>query len=449
MAKQYEIDMCNGPLLGKILRFTLPLMASSILQLLFNAADMVVVGRYAGSVSLAAVGCTAPLFNLLINVFLGLSVGANVIVAHYYGAKKDKELSDAVHTAIALSIVCGIGLAIIGVLIADYTLTLMGTPEDVLPHSVAYMRVYFIGMPVTLLYNFGAAILRAVGDTKRPLYYLMGAGVINVVLNMFFVIVFGMGVTGVALATVLSQVVSAVLVARCLMNSEGAIRLELSRLKIDKDKMIRIARVGLPAGFQGAVFSISNVLIQSSVNTFGSIAVAGNSAASNIEGFVYNGMNAFHQTALSFTGQNMGAKKSDRVKKILIQCLICVTITGLIMGYAGLLFGSQLLSIYSKDEAVIAFGMRRLTIILGTYFLCGMMDVMVGSLRGMGYSIMPMIVSLLGACGLRVLLILTLFRAHPSPELLYELYPITWIVTFLTHVICYLLVARTKLKHLQ
>jgi len=449
LSKKYEMDMCNGPLLGKILLFSLPLIASGILQLLFNAADMVVAGRYAGSVALAAVGATSSLINLLINVFMGLSVGSNVAVAHYYGAKREDDLSKTVHTSISMSLISGIVLMIVGVLLASPLLKLMGTPEDVLPHSVDYMKIYFIGMPVMLLYNFGAAILRAIGDTKRPLYYLLLAGVINVILNMIFVIEFGMGVRGVAYATIISQTVSTILIMRCLMRLEGPCRFEFSKLCLDREKMGRIAKVGLPAGFQGAIFSISNVLIQSSVNSFGSIAVAGNTACLNLEGFVYNSMNSFHQTALSFTGQNMGARKFDRVKKILFYCEACVIVTGLGMGLTGLYFGRPLLGVYSDEAAVIEFGYRRMIIIFSTYFLCGTMDVLVGSLRGMGFSIMPMIVSLLGACGLRILWILTYFRFNHTPEVLYLSYPISWAITTLVHLMCFLIIAIPRFKNMK
>ncbi len=440
--KTYEIDMCNGPLFSKILLFSIPLILSGILQLLFNAADMIVAGRFAGSIALAAVGATSSLINLLINVFIGLSVGANVAIAHFYGARQDKDLQETLHTAILLSLICGVFLSIGGYFLASPLLTLMGTPADILPHSVIYMKIYFIGMPVTLLYNFGSAIMRAVGDTKRPLYYLLEAGVLNVILNLIFVIAFRMGVAGVALATILSQTVSAFLIIRCLMRNQGVCHLEISKLKLHKDKVVRIVRVGLPAGFQGAIFSISNVLIQSSVNSFGSIAVAGNTATSSLEGFIYNAMNAFHQTALSFTGQNMGAKNLQRVKKILQICLMCVAITGLLMGSMGLFFGKELLGIYSDDSNVIAFGYRRMVVIFSTYFLCGTMDVMVGSLRGMGYSIMPMIVSLLGACGLRIIWIFSIFKMNHTPEVLYISYPVSWFITFSVHVLCFILVYR-------
>ena len=435
--KKYEMDMCNGPLLKKILIYSIPLIASGILQLLFNAADMVVAGRFAGSLALGAVGATSSLINLLINLFIGMSVGANVLVAHFYGANRKEELAQTVHTAIALSLVGGVVLGIAGFCLANPLLSLMGTPKDILPHAVIYMQIYFIGVPGMLLYNFGSAILRAVGDTKRPLYYLTFAGIINVLLNLFFVIVMKIGVAGVALATILSQFVSAALVVRCLVKEEGAYRLELRAIRFYPDKVMRILRVGLPAGFQGAMFSISNVLIQSSVNSFGSIAVAGNTAALNLEGFVFNAMNGFHQTALSFTSQNMGAKRMDRVKKIMWICLACVTVLGLSMGFLGIYFSKPLLSLYTMDAEVMAFGYRRLLTIMSTYFLCGIMDVMVGSIRGMGYSIMPMMVSLLGVCGLRVAWIFTVFAWSRSLQVLYISYPVTWLVTFVVHFVCF------------
>ena len=447
--RKYEMDMCSGPLLSKILIYAVPLIASGILQLLFNAADMVVAGRFAGNVALGAVGSTSSLINLLINMFIGMSVGTNVLVAHFYGADRKEELGQTVHTSIGLSLISGFVLGIAGFCLAGPLLSLMGTPDDILPHAVMYMRIYFIGVPGMLLYNFGSAILRAIGDTKRPLYYLLFAGVINVALNLFLVIVLEIGVAGVALATIISQFISAALVIRCLIKEEGAYHLDIRSIRLYPDKVIRILRVGLPAGFQGAVFSISNVLIQASVNSFGSIAVAGNTAALNLEGFVFNAMNAFHQTALSFTSQNMGAKKMERVKKIMWTCLGCVTVLGLAMGLSGLYFAEKLLSIYSTDAEVVAYGYQRLLIIMSTYFLCGVMDVMVGSIRGMGYSIMPMVVSLLGACGLRVVWIFTVFAFYRSPQVLYISYPVTWTVTFVVHFVCFLLGYRTKKKFLD
>lgn len=447
MAKsRYEIDMCNGSLLPKLMMFTLPLIASGILQLLFNAADMIVAGRYAGSVALAAVGATSSLINLLINVFMGLSVGANVEVAHFYGAKREEELSDTVHTAISICLISGIILAFIGFFFSKPLLVLMGTPEEVLPHSVSYMKIYFVGIPALLAYNFGSAILRAVGDTKRPLYYLFASGVINVILNLIFVICFGMGVSGVALATIISETISAILVFRCLIKTDGAYKLILKKLHINKRELGRIIRIGLPAGLQGAIFSISNVLIQSSINLFGATAVAGNTAQSNLEGFVYNSMNAVHQGAISFSGQNSGAGKYDRVKKLMWISLGFVFVIGLVMGYAGLFFGKDLLSIYSKDPEVIRYGIIRMKVIFTTYFLCGVMDVMVGILRGMGYSIMPTIVSLLGACVFRVIWIFTVFRVSMSLETLYISYPISWLLTFAAHMVCFWICYKKKIK---
>ncbi|MBR2948749.1 MAG: MATE family efflux transporter [Lachnospiraceae bacterium] len=443
--KSYEIDMCNGPLLGKILLFSIPLMLSGVLQLLFNAADIVVVGRFAGHQALAAVGSTSALINLLVNVFIGLSVGTNVMVANYYGAGDRERLSQTVHTAILSSIICGLALIFIGGFLAKPMLTLMGTPDDVLHQAALYMRIYFAGMPVFMLYNFGAAILRAVGDTRRPLYYLLIAGVLNVGLNLIFVIVLHMGVAGVALATVISQIVSAFLVIKALMNSDDMIRLELKKLKIHPARLRKMIRIGLPAGMQGAVFSVSNMLIQSSINSFGSIAMAGSTAAGNIEGFVYTAMNSFYQTALSFTSQNMGAGKYKRVGRILILCQICVTITGLVLGNGSYLFGRQLLGIYSSDPEVIAYGLLRMSYLCIPYFLCGNMDVMVGSLRGMGYSIMPMLVSLAGACGIRVIWIYTIFRMNHTLETLFTSYPISWIITAVVHLICFMIAYR-KLK---
>ncbi len=444
--KSYEIDMCNGPLFGKILRFFIPLMLSGILQLLFNAADIIVVGRFAGNEALAAVGSTSSLINLLVNLFIGLSVGANVLVARFYGAGQKKELAEMVHTAVMTSLVSGVILIFVGIILARPVLLLMDTPENVIDQAVLYMCIYFTGMPVMMVYNFGSAILRAVGDTKRPLYYLLAAGVINIVLNLIFVIGFSMDVAGVALATVLSQVVSAALVLRCLMRSEGDYRLVLNELKIVPNKLFKMVQIGLPAGLQGMLFSISNVLIQSSVNSFGSVAMAGNTAAGNIEGFVYTAMNSLYQTAISFTGQNYGAQKYKRIGKILFRCQLLVVIVGLVGGNAAYLFSDSLLGLYSPDPEVISYGVLRLSIICTMYCLCGMMDVMVGSLRGMGYSIMPMLVSLTGACLFRVVWIYTIFKEIHTLECLYWSYPISWTVTFLVHLICFAVVYRKLFK---
>ena len=445
-SRGYEIDMCNGPLFGKILIFAVPLMLSGMLQLFFNAADIIVVGQFVGHTALAAVGSTGSLINLLVNVFVGLSVGTNVLVARYYGARDAKHLHETVHTSVLTSVLSGTALIVIGLILAEPLLTLMGTPDDVLDQAVLYMRIYFVGMPASMLYNFGAAILRAVGDTKRPLYFLFISGIVNVILNLVLVLVFHLGVAGVAIATVTSQVISAVLVALCLIKTDAPYRLELKKLRIHKSKLLEIIKIGLPAGMQGAVFSISNVLIQSSINSFGSTVMAGSTAASNIENFVYTAMNALYQTALSFTGQNVGGGKYKRIGKIMRICVLDVTAIGILLGGGAYLCGSTLLSIYTSDPQVIQYGLERMMFVCLPYFLCGIMDTLVGSLRGMGYSIMPMIVSLTGACVLRIVWIMTIFQMNPTLSTLFLSYPVSWFVTALAHFICYLIVHHRFMK---
>jgi len=438
----YEIDMCSGALIPKLCMFAIPLALSSILQLLFNAADIVVVGKFAGPTALAAVGSTGSLINLIVNLFIGLSVGTNVLVARYYGSRQIKDLRETVHTSIAVSLVAGIILIFIGFFLARPILTLMGSPEDVIDQATLYVQIFFLGMPGNMLYNFGAAVLRSVGDTKRPMYFLLLVGIINVLLNLVFVIVFHLDVAGVAIATIISQYVSAALVFVCLLRSDGPYYVRLKELRITKDKLIGLAKIGLPAGMQGIIFSISNVLIQSSINSFGSLAMAGSTAAGNIEGFVYVAMNAFHQAALSFTGQNLGAKKYDRIGKVLWSCVLLVTCIGLILGVGAYLLGRPLLSIYSSDPAVIDFGIERLLCVCSIYFLCGIMDVFVGSLRGMGYSLAPMIVSIVGVCGIRIMWIYTIFEMNRSLFTLYLSYPISWTITALFHCGSYLFLYR-------
>lgn len=441
-SNKYEMNMCEGPIGGKIILFAIPLMLSSILQLLFNAVDTVVVGRYCGEESLAAVGSTSSLVNLLMNVFVGLSVGTNVLVSRYYGAGREKDVKETIHTAILSSVVCGFILAVIGFTLAKPLLVMMSSPENVIDQSALYLRIYFLGMPVTLLYNFGSAILRAIGDTRRPLYFLVAAGIVNVVLNIYFVTQLGMGVAGVAIATIISQALSAALVVMCLMKMEGCCKLNLKELKIDKKKFFEMLRYGLPAGLQGTLFSFSNVIIQSSINSFGSVVMAGNAAAANLEGFVYMAMNAFHHTALSFTSQNYGGGKFERINKVLIWCLGLVTAVGGIMGFVFYYFSPSLLSIYSSDAEVISYGIIRMGFICLPYFLCGLMDTMVGALRGLGYSVMPMIVSLLGACAFRILWINTVFVHYHTIESLYISYAISWSMTFIVHLICFIIVRR-------
>lgn len=450
--KEYSINTTEGTLFPKILSFAIPLILSSVLQLLFNTVDMVVAGRFAGKTALAAIGSTSSLINLLVNVFLGLSVGANVLVARFFGSGQEKDVHETVHTAVSLSVIGGIVLSFIGVIFAPKILVLMGTPLSVLPDASLYIRIYFVGMPVQMLYNFGAAILRSVGDTKRPLTYLTISGALNAICNVIFITVFGMGVDGVAWATVLSQTVSACLVARCLIKSDECYRLEIKRLRIYKNKLMQIMRLGLPAGFQGAIFSISNVLIQSSINSFGEDAMAGSTAASNLESFVYCSMNAIYHTCLSFTSQNYGAKKFDRIKKLFLLCLGLVIVIGASMGSLVYIFGPHLLAIFAGNndkDVVIYYGMIRAQIIMLSYFTCGIMEVAVGAIRGLGYSIMPMIVSLLGACGLRIVWIFTVFRMYRSLECLYLSYPISWVVTFSVHLVCFIIVFNRQKKKMS
>ena len=440
--KSYEMDMCSGPILSKMLVFAIPLMLSSILQLLFNAADIVVVGRFAGSNALAAVGSTSSLINLLVSVFNGLSIGVNVLVARYLGARDAQNTRETVHTAVLVSIVSGLILVVLGISLAAPLLSLMGTPDDVLPLSTLYIRIYFAGIPFTMLYNFGSAIMRSTGDTKRPLYFLAFAGVVNVVLNLILVVFFNMSVAGVAIATVVSQAISAILVMICLLRMDGLCRVDIKQLRIYKDKLVSMIRIGLPAGLQGALFNISNVLIQSSVNSFGSVAMAGNSASANIEGFIYMGMNAIYQTVLSFISQNLGAKQYKRITRVAVTGVSLVAIIGVALGGLALLFDAPLLSIYSDTAEVVEFGLKRMWIIAPTYFICGMMDVIMGCNRGLGYSIMPMIVSLAGACGFRILWIFTVFATNPTLETLYTSYPISWALTAAAHAVCFVIVKR-------
>ena len=438
----FEIDMTNGPLLGKIVRFAIPLALSGILQLLFNAADIIVAGRFAGSQALAAVGSTSALINLIVNLFIGLSIGVNVLVARYYGAGQRKDLHETVHTAVLISVLSGLVLIVVGVALSKPLLQLMGTPSDVIDQAVLYMRIYFVGMPVMMLYNFGAAILRAVGDTQRPLYFLLLAGVVNVFLNLFFVIVVHMGVAGVATATVISQCISAGLVLQCLVRSDTIYRVELKQLRIYKDKLLQMTKIGVPAGIQGATFSISNVLIQSSINSFGSLAMAGSTAASNIEGFVFTAMDSFTQASLSFTGQNYGAKKFHRITKVLWYNIFLVTVVGLVLGIGAYLAGRPLLGIYSTDPEVIDYGMERMLIVCTPYFTCGIMNVLVGAMRGLGSSLTPMVVSIFGVCVLRVIWIYTVFAAAPSMLMLFVSYPVTWVVTALVEAVCFYFIRK-------
>lgn len=444
MSKKYEMDMTTGVIMPKVITFALPLMAASVLQLLFNAADIVVVGRFVSPQAMAAVGSTESLVNLIIQLFVGFSIGVNVCVGKYYAAKRQEEMSDTIHSSILVSVIFGAILCVAGIILARPMLELMGSPADVIEDSVLYLRIYFLGMPLIMLYDFAAAILRAVGDTKRPLYFQMIAGVINVILNLFFVLVVGIGVAGVAIATTISQGFSGIALLITLMREKGALHLDLRKLHINWKILRSIMEIGLPAGLQSTVFSLSNVVIQSSINSFGSVAMAGATAAQNIEAFVYASMNSIYQTNLSFTAQNLGARKYSRINLILKDCLITVVLIGLVMGIGAVMLDPWLLRFFTTDAEVVRYGQERLLVVCGPYFLCGIMDVMVGSLRGLGYSVIPMFVSLIGACGLRIVFILTLFRLpyFHSLNWLYMSYPITWTITFTAHFITFLRVRR-------
>lgn len=450
--KKSNQSMITGPLFSNIVSFTIPVILTSVLQLLFNAADLVVVGRFRGSLSVGAVGATGSLTALIVNLFIGLSVGAGVSVAHGIGGKMDKDVHQTVHTAIPASIICGIVLTVVGVFISRPLLVMMETPKEILDLSALYMKIYFCGITFTVVYNFAAAILRAAGDSKSPLIFLTIAGVINVILNVFFVVVFGMDVEGVALATAISQAVSAVLVVIALMRRKDACRLELRKMKIYWPQLGKTIRIGLPAGIQSSLFAISNVIIQSSVNSFGDVVVSGNAAAGNIEGFLFVAMNSFHQTAVNFCGQNSGAKRYDRVKKTLLICLGCVGVLGISLGAVFYLCGRPLLGIYITDSAeAIEYGLLRMSMISTTYVLCGLMDVVTGALRGMGASLVPMLISVLGVCGIRLGWIFTFFQLpqfHSLPGLFMS-YPISWGITFAVNLTAFLIIYNKRRRQLQ
>lgn len=447
MFKSSNMDMTEGPLTKKIILYSLPLMVTGILQLLYNAADVIVVGRYAGSVALAAVGSTTSLINLILNVSMGLSVGASVAVAQDYGAKNYDSLSKSVHTSVLLGIFSGLIVALVGFFASGQFLVWMDSPEDILPLSTLYLKIYFLGAPASLVYNFCASILRSVGDTRRPLIYLTISGLLNVGLNLFFVIVFHMSVAGVALATIVSQYTSAAMIVTHMLKTDKVYKLSIKNLRFDGAKFKKILYIGFPAGLQGTVFSLSNVVIQSSVNSFGSLVVSASTAAANLEGFVYTAMNTMYQAALTFTGQNVGAHKFERIKKVNVNCIALVCVIGIVLGGFVYIFAEPLLRIYIPNEPeALPYGVTRLLYVCAPYFLCGIMDVMVGSLRGMGASIMPMIVSLCGACGLRLIWIATVFKANHTLPALFISYPISWIITAGVHFVCYTRMQKKMLR---
>ncbi len=445
-------QMLRGPLLPAVIRYTVPIILTSILQLLFNAADLVVVGRFCGSVSVAAVGNTGSLTNLFVNLFIGISVGVGVTVAQGLGARDAQAVHRAVHTALPAALVSSAVLTVLGICFCETFLIWMGTPENVLPLSATYMRIYFAGITFTLVYNFCAAILRAAGDTKSPLIFLVIAGVINVLLNLLFVIVFRMNVAGVALATIISQGISAVLVMWALMRRRDECKLVLRKMRFYKAQLVKAMTIGLPAGIQSSLFSISNVLIQSSINSFGEVLMSGNAAANNIESFLYASMNAFHQTALNFTGQNVGAGNYRRVRQVMFTTLGCVAVLGTAVGVGCYGFASDLLSVYITDSPEsIYWGTVRMSYIFLTYALCGIMDVSTGCLRGMGVSLTPTLISIFGICGVRIGWIMTLFRLPQfhTPQSLYFSYPVSWILTFTGQMILFFVIYRRRTRNLE
>ena len=434
--------MCNGSIMDKLISFSLPLMLSGILQLMFNAVDIIVVGRFSGSVALAAVGSTTALINVFTNLFIGISLGANVLAARFFAAGKEKEMSETVHTAITLALISGVIMAFVGLIFSRGALELMDTPEDVIGQSTLYMKIYFLGMPFFMLYNYGAAILRAVGDTKRPLIFLIISGVVNAGLNMILVIVFHLDVEGVAIATVISQLISCVLVLRCLYRSQTSYQLRFSKLKINTAYLKQIFQVGIPAGIQSTVINFSNALLQSSVNSFGSIEMAGYTAANNIFGFLYMSVNSVTQACMSFTSQNYGVRKYKRMDKVLIDCIIISVVTALTLGCSAYFFGPEILKIYTKDSEVIQCGMEIMAYTTVPYFLCGIMDLFPGALRGMGHSAVPMILSVIGTVGTRIVWIFGIFPNHRSLSVLFISYPASWILTIVMQVICFYFVRR-------
>lgn len=439
---KYEIDMCNGSILDKLVSFSIPLMLSGILQLLFNAVDIIVVGQFTGNEALAAVGSTTALINVFVNLFMGISLGASVLAARFYATGQEKEMSETVHTSITLALISGIAMGIIGVIAAKGALELMDTPDNVLNLSTLYMRIYFMGMPFFMLYNYGAAILRAVGDTKRPLLFLIISGATNVVLNLLLVIQFHLGVAGVAIATVISQCISCILVLRCLYLSDGSYQLRFNKLGMKTRYVKQIFQIGIPAGIQSTIINFSNVLLQSSVNSFGSVAMAGYTAANNILGFLYVSVNSITQACMSFTSQNYGVRKFKRMDKVLLECLGLTVIVALVLGGGSYLFGAELMHIYTKSTNVIECGIDIMLYTTVTYFLCGIMDLLPGALRGMGHSTVPMILSVIGTVGTRIVWIYVIFPCHRSLDFLFISYPVSWLLTIVMQVICFYFVRK-------
>lgn len=439
---KYEIDMCNGTLMDKLIVFAVPLMISGVLQLMFNAVDIIVVGQYSGSQSLAAVGSTTALINIFTNLFIGISMGVNVLAARFYAAGQDQQMSETVHTAILVALISGVIMTFVGVGMARWALEVMATPDDVIDLSTLYMRIYFLGMPFFMLYNYGAAILRAVGDTRRPLLFLIVAGITNAMLNVILVVKFHMAVEGVAIATVVSQLISCILVLRCLYQSESSYQLRFSKLRVNVSYLSQIFQVGIPAGIQSVVINFSNAMLQSSVNSFGSTAMAGYTAANNLLGFLYASVNSVTQACMSFTSQNYGVGKFKRMDRVLIDCALISVVFAGTLGTIFYVFGSEILQIYTKEQDVIKAGMEIISITTIPYFLCGIMDLFPGAMRGMGRSGVPMILSIIGTVGTRIVWIYGIFPLHRSLFVLFISYPGSWLITIAMQVICFFIVRK-------
>jgi len=440
------VDMTEGPFFKKMLVFAIPIILTGLLQCLYNAADLVVVGQFRGDLAVAAVGSTGSLTNLIVGLFMGLSVGAGVCVAHHIGSKEPEEVQKVLHTSVVLSLICGIAIAVVGCFFSGTFLELMDTPPEVLPLATLYMRIFFLGAPGAVLYNYIASMMRSAGDSKLPLIFLAISGVANILLNVFLIVVFDMGVDGVAIATITSQYLSAIMATVYLIRHDGTLHLSLGKLRIHGEKLKKILQIGIPSGIQGMLFSLSNVLIQSSINSFGDAVVAGSAASASLEGFLYIAMNSVYHVALTFIGQSVGARKFKNIKPLAIYSSIIVTAIGMIGGALVLLFHGPLVSLYVTSEASTAAAMQRLWIIGSTYWLCGLMEVFCAALRALDRSVTAMIISLGGACGLRILWIETVFRAFPSPETIYISYPITWIITLALHLTFTVIISKKMIR---
>ena len=440
------IDMTEGPFFKKMLAFAIPIILTGLLQCLYNAADLVVVGQFRGDLAVAAVGSTGSLTNLIVGLFLGLSVGSGVCVAHHIGAKEPNEVKKVVHTSVVLALICGVVIAAVGFFLSESLLRLMDTPPNVIPLATLYMKIFFLGAPAGMLYNYLASMMRSAGDSKHPLIFLAISGVVNVFLNVFLIVAFGMGVDGVAIATIASQYLSAIMAAIYLMRHDGTLHLSLGELRIHGEKLKKILQIGIPSGIQSSLFSISNVLIQSSINGFGDAVVAGSAATASLEGFMYIAMNSIYHVALTFIGQNVGARKYKNIKPLTVYSSILVTAIGLISGALLILLRYPLISLYVSTEASVEAALQRLWIIAPTYFLCGLMEVFCAALRALDRSVTAMIISLGGVCVLRILWIQTVFKLFPAPRTIYLSYPITWIITLALHLIFAIVVSKKMIR---